>query len=362
MIDAALPAAAQPDILPTAATVPSSGRGDGDTADNPGDVAHAMALVRQADVARFSAYLHLYWHLHVVGTPTETARAKQRDLKAFARFFADAVQTDLLDDWTPAVTRAFFTELRTAPSPKTGQPLGEASLARVFATVRHFARWLCDERPPVAGNPLRGVRPPTPPTPSFRALTARQLMRLKSALEKRLALHTAGELRKDQEPRLEAAVYFTLLRTGLREHELVRLDLEQYHHRGFHNVRRKGAKVTPKVPVPGEAREALDRYIAEVRGTAPGPLFASRRAERLTARGVAYICERLSDEASAHLPESERFHLTPHMLRHTFLKSIAESRGIQAAQEMSGNISVRDIFRYTKPSADEMEMFAEEAF
>jgi integrase/recombinase XerD len=106
----------------------------------------------------------------------------------------------------------------------------------------------------------------------------------------------------------------------------------------------------------------LDRYLDEVRGRAPGPLFLTRQKKRITERVVAYIFDRLSNEASAQLPEAQRFRVTPHQARHTFLKRVADKEGVHVAQEMSGNISISEIFRYTKPSEDEIEAVAERAF
>ena len=45
-----------------------------------------------------------------------------------------------------------------------------------------------------------------------------------------------------------------------------------------------------------------------------------------------------------------------------FLKRIADKNGVHVAQQMSGNISMREVFRYTKPSQEEVEALAEKAF
>ena len=81
---------------------------------------------------------------------------------------------------------------------------------------------------------------------------------------------------------LETAVLYTLLGTGLRESELVSLDVYQYYNKGLHDVvRHKSKRVTGKVPVPQEAREFLDKYL-EVRNSEPEePLFIGRYGERL---------------------------------------------------------------------------------
>ena len=160
---------------------------------------------------------------------------------------------------------------------------------------------------------------------------------------------------KQHNPLLEAAVFYVLLHTGLRVGELVALDLAQYHHRGFHDVARKGKRMQAKVPVPAEARGHLDRYIEEKRGETPGPLFVSLAGNRLHTSSVAAICSRLAAQASVHGGADEAIKLTPHMLRHSFLKRYADKHGVHAAQAASGNVSFREIFRYTKPSPDELE-------
>lgn len=38
--------------------------------------------------------------------------------------------------------------------------------------------------------------------------------------------------------------------TGLRESELAALNVQQYYNKGFHEVKRKGNKITKKIPLP----------------------------------------------------------------------------------------------------------------
>ena len=74
------------------------------------------------------------------------------------------------------------------------------------------------------------------------------------------------------------------------------------------------------------------------------------------------ICQRILKQALAYLPEGEKFHLTPHKLRHTFLKKVTDKHGIHFAHEISGNVSVKEIFRYTKPSQAEIQDTIEQLF
>ena len=224
-----------------------------------------------------------YFRLHVDGAPEKTVQAKKNDLGKFLRFFTEEVGSTHVDSWTPAVTRHFQNGLMKTRSPKTGEPYRATTINRVMATVRHFGRWLHHQRPLAAGNPLESVKDIGAPESAWNGLTDRQIMRLKSAVDVRLMACN----RKNQNPLLEAAVFYTLLHTGLRESELVGLSGGQYHHRMFHEVyRRKGRVITVQVPVPKEAQAHVDRYLA-TRAAAPSePLFLSRYGNRLSTRDV----------------------------------------------------------------------------
>ena len=303
-----------------------------------------------------AAWAGIYFGVHVAGSSRKTEAAKRRDLETFLSFFRQGIGHDLADAWTPSVSRHFQNALAT--SGRAGAPLKATSVNRTMATVRHFGRWLHKQRPLLAGDPLAGVKDLVVDPPDWSGLTDVQIMRLRGACDQRIKLCD----RKNQRPLLEAAVFFILLHTGLRAGELSALDLAQYHHRGFHDVLRKGKRVTKKVPLPGEARKWLDRYIDEERGQEGGALLLGRYGNRITAQGVALICSRIAKQASAQLPKGEYVKLTPHMLRHTFLKRVADKHGVHYAQRLSGNVSIREVFRYTKPSDEEIEEDVERLF
>ena len=54
--------------------------------------------------------------------------------------------------------------------------------------------------------------------------------------------------------------------------------------------------------------------------------------------------------------------LTPHQLRHHFLKLVTDRHGVHYAQRLSGNVSIREVFRYAKPSDEEIAKDVEELF
>lgn len=54
-------------------------------------------------------------------------------------------------------------------------------------------------------------------------------------------------------------------------------------------------------------------------------------------------------QANAHRHYGERIDVSPHVLRHTFLRKLAEEKGVHYAKEASGHRSDRYIWRYVKP-------------
>lgn len=316
-------------------------------------------LASEFNSQSLTAWVRLYAQVHIKGAPEKTEQAKTRDLAKFLDFYQLEVGQDHVDSWTPAVTKHFQKLLTKTISPRTQKPYDPNTVNRIMATIRHFGRWLHHQRPLLAGDPLANVKDIQTDAPDWNGVTPRNLMRLKSACEQRLKACT----RKDQNPLLESAVFYCLYGTGLRESELVALDVYQYHHKGFHNtVRRKNKRVSDKVPVPQEAREWLDRYLQERNVQPEEPLFLNRYGERLTEKTVYRICQRVLKQALAYVSDNERFHFTPHKLRHTFLKRAADKHGIHYCFKASGNVSARTIFNYTQPSQDELDDAVEQLF
>lgn len=94
------------------------------------------------------------------------------------------------------MSKQFQKNLGKIISEKTGKPYKATSINRTMATIRHVGRWLHQQR---------------------------QLTRLKSACEQRIKSCT----RKNQNPLMETALFYVLLGTGLRESEVVSLNVGQ---------------------------------------------------------------------------------------------------------------------------------------
>ncbi len=89
-------------------------------------------------------------------------------------------------------------------------------------------------------------------------------------------------------------------------------------------------------------------------GKDPGPLSPTRSGKRLDRIQCYRILQRIADQANAHLPAGEKIQVSPHVLRHTFLRKLAEQKGVQYAKEASGHKSDRYIWRYVKPDQESL--------
>jgi integrase/recombinase XerD len=311
------------------------------------------------DTNLLSAWLSYYCSVHVKGAPEKTEQAKKKDLAKFIQFFQMEVGHDLVDSWTPAVSKQFQKNLSKTISEKTGKPYKATSVNRTMATIRHVGRWLHQQRPLLAGDPLAQVKDLHTDAPDWNGLTSKQLMRLKSACEQRIKSCT----RKNQNPLMETALFYVLLGSGLRESEVVSLNVGQYRQKGLCEVmRHKSKRISQKIPLPQESREYLEHYLGKRNHQEDEPLFITRYGTRLQTLDVYRICQRVLKQALAFLPDHEKFEFTPHKLRHTFLKKVTDKHGVHFAQELSGNVSIKEIFRYAKPSQDEMQSTIEELF
>jgi integrase/recombinase XerD len=303
------------------------------------NLSHNVPVAIEAAKNRLTDLATLYLATEVAGQSQATLDAKHRDLQRFLAFYHQLYGHDRPDEWFVSVTKAFLKQLR-------GQRFAQASLVRIYATVRHFARWLHRKFPSLfpLGCPTDGVKPPAEPTADWKGLTRTEELRLLNAaqtLRVRPGPGTKQGLRNH-------ALLAVLLGSGLRISEVLQLDRDQYTDKGFARVQVKGGQLRDFVPVQRDARAVLDQWL-EQRGDGPGPVFPTRSRRRLSRREAGHIIQRIAGQANANRPEQEHIQVSPHVLRHTFLRKLAEEKGVHYAREASGHQSDRYIWRYVKP-------------
>lgn len=299
-----------------------------------------------------TAWFELYMRIEGGAEGSNTFKAKKSDLESFLAYYLQAAGRDRPDIWTRSLTEGFLKNLQR------DQGKSPSTVNRVLATLKHAAKWIEGQRPFLAGNPTDRIHDLVLDDPEWKGLSDIDVVRLRAASEQLLKLKS----RKNQQALRDHALLLVLLHTALRLSELLSLNLDQYRGKHFVNVARKGKKVSRQVLVPKVPREALDRYVAEVRGKKSGPLFCSKTGGRLARQNAHDALQSIANQANSTLPEEEQIHFSAHVLRHTMLRRAAEKHGVQYAKELSGHASDRYIWRYVQPSDEEKERALEDLF
>jgi integrase/recombinase XerD len=94
--------------------------------------------------------------------------------------------------------------------------------------------------------------------------------------------------------------------------------------------------------------KVLDAWLDARKDTAT-PLFITRTGRRMYRGEAAEAVRRIAAQANGRLAKEEKIDVSPHVLRHTFLRKLAETKGVHYAREASGHQSDRYIWRYVKP-------------
>ena len=305
-----------------------------------------------------AAWLTLYMKIDGEASAETTQKAKMQDLERFLEYFERAMRSDDKQLWTRSVSEGFWKDLQKRRSDRTGKKLAPTTVNRIMATLRTAARWIHSHEPFVAGNPVERIKDISTPEPVWQGLTDIEMVRMKAAADQLVTLSVAA----NQWPKRDYALFHVLYATAMRVTELTSLDIDQYDGKYLRNVKRKGRNVTPEIFLVKSVREALDEYIDEERKRDEGPLFRSRTGKALAIQQVDYVLKKIAGQANATLPEKERIHAHPHILRHTMLRRVREEKGLAFAIEYAGHVSEKYIRRYTMPSREEKEATLEELF
>ncbi|MEM6704234.1 MAG: tyrosine-type recombinase/integrase [Acidobacteriota bacterium] len=102
-----------------------------------------------------------------------------------------------------------------------------------------------------------------------------------------------------------------------------------------------------------EAREAVEAWL-DVRGRTDGPIFSTRTGNAMTRAMTYKVLKRFEAQANSRFSPEEHMTVSPHTLRHTLLRKLAETRGVHYAKKQSGHRSDKYIWRYVTPTDDEL--------
>ena len=224
--------------------------------------------------------------------------------------------------------------------------LGRATIRVQFAALRSFFKFLT-RRAGLAANPLLEVQLPKAQRPLPVVLTLSQIDEL---LTLPLTLKTDGPQRSAAwAPQRDAAILELFYSTGLRLHELVKLDVPDI------NPLEETLRVTGKgrkdriCPVGGPALRAIQHYRLAA-GVHEGPLFLSKLRRRLTMRAVNDLLQKYLRHSTIG------FKVSPHKLRHSFATHLLNNGAdLRSVQELLGHANLSTTQIYTHVSTTRMK-------
>jgi integrase/recombinase XerC len=259
-----------------------------------------------------------------------TVAAYSKDLAKFADFIGPEVTWQEVDH---LLIRAFLSELFQ-------QGLSKPSAARALASLRSIFKWLAREGK-VKQNPAKLVSTPKLPKKLPRVPTIEEM---NTVLDGDFAGVAAF-------PQRDRAIFELLYGCGVRNSELVGIDLEDVHWTSEAILIRGKGKKERIVPVMGAAAAALKGYLparqqvlTRNKCSCPGLLLNSR-GKRLTDRSVRRLVKHIA-VGKGLAPD-----LHPHTLRHAFgTHMLEEGADLRSIQDLLGHERLSTTQRYTQLS------------
>lgn len=259
-----------------------------------------------------------------------TLRAYSNELKRFAEYLGPMLRWKDVDH---VAIRGFLSHLHSSG-------LSKVSVARALAAVRSLYKWLAREGI-VQQNPAKLVATPRLPKKLPRVPTLEEINGLLNSQMPEEATF----------PERDRAIFELLYGCGLRNSELVGIELNDIEEaNGVILVRGKGKKQR-YVPLEGVAAEALQAYrearqkLLNETGKSTRRLFINRRGGPLTTRSVGRIVKQIA--IAKGLPAD----IHPHTLRHAFgTHMLSEGADLRSIQELLGHERLSTTQKYTQLS------------
>ncbi|HEV2961062.1 MAG TPA: tyrosine recombinase XerC [Candidatus Angelobacter sp.] len=259
-----------------------------------------------------------------------TVRAYENELERFATFLGPEIHWKDIDH---VFIRGFLADLHS-------KGLSKVSVARALASLRSMYRWLAREGI-VRQNPAKLVSTPKIPKKLPRVPT----------LEEMNGVLDGGMPETAAFPERDRAIFELLYGCGLRNSELVGIELNDLQWANEVMLIRGKGKKQRYVPLGGAAAEAVQAYLearrkllAEAR-TSTVKLLINRRGGPLTTRSVGRIVKQIA--VAKGLPPD----VHPHTLRHAFgTHMLTEGADLRAIQELLGHERLSTTQKYTQLS------------
>jgi integrase/recombinase XerC len=215
------------------------------------------------------------------------------------------------------------------------------SIRRKLAAVRSFFRFMVTEGV-IPVNVARLVRTPRAPKRLPDVPSPEQVNTLLDGV--------ASDRLERPHPARDRAIFELLYGCGMRVSELVGMNLDDLDRiEGWVRLRGKGRKER-QVPIPRQAADALERYLAE-RPVARDEraVILNFRGARLTPQGVGYLIKLyarcLNSDPTLH----------PHSFRHAYATHLLSAGAdLRAIQELLGHARLSTTQKYTQVSLTDL--------
>ncbi len=283
---------------------------------------------------RFLRYLQTQKHYSA-----HTVEAYERDLGQFVGFLADASGGEEADAgaFTRQAIRDYLYVLST-------MGLARRSIARKLASIKSFGKFLALEGD-IVKNPAAEVKTPKVGKKEPVFLSPEEVTRaMDSPVDDGLV------------PMRNRAILELFYSTGIRLSELYGLDVASVDfHNGVVSVIGKGDKQRI-VPFGRKARDAVQRYLSYRSETLAECMHAGETALFVSSRGTRLARRSIQAAVTGHLKAvSEKEHLSPHVLRHSFATHMLNlGADLRAVQELLGHSSLQTTQIYTHVTMDRL--------
>jgi len=304
------------------------------------------------------------------GASEHTLRAYAREVRGFAEFLAETLGEGA------AMASVEHTHIRAYMATLLDKGLTKASVARALAAIRSWFKWAA-KAGLVESNPALLVSTPKLPKHLPRVPSMEEVNRVLDSLgpartARGASLKSDGgdgggaEESESSWPERERVIFELLYGCGIRNSELVGLDMDAIHWRDDAiRVFGKGKKER-LVPLGDAAAEAVRAYLPQRQAKLEsaglgklvhdGPLLIRLRVgvakggARLTTRSVGRIVKSIA------LSGGLAADVHPHTLRHAFgTHMLEEGADLRAIQEMLGHERLSTTQRYTQLTVGQVQ-------
>ena len=254
-------------------------------------------------------------HLQDKDVSILTLRGYLLDVQQFARWFEQSNSEAFnLPAITPTDIREYRQYLQSTEKRKA------STVNRKLAALSALMRWGIQSGQ-ITTDPTINVKTVQQSAAAPRWLDKHEQFALQRAIEKDLQLAQLRYPRRWVTRRRDASLIMFLLHTGLRLSEVVSLELSDVqitNRKGITLVRRGKGNKERSVPLNAEARKALQEWLAVRPQVSAAFIWIAVEApadDGISGRAVQRILHRYAQDAGLQ-------ELTPHVLRHTFGRSL----------------------------------------